>query len=233
MTPELRNSCRRESGEAADPSQRVCVLSDWERAELERYERQITVRFDMDIGGRLRRYTLDTWPSQAGRSAAMEPVRSWLEGDAGFWMGRNLVITGPAGEGKTGLAVGVARDLISSLALIDPHAQLRFFVVSDLLRDIRRSFKDAAAEDLEEIARTAELLVLDDLGSERPTPWARELLLRVVNYRDRHELPTIVTCNHSPRQLAADLGEPIVSRLVQDATRVHLDYGNLRLRRTA
>jgi DNA replication protein DnaC len=41
--------------------------------------------------------------------------------------------------------------------------------------------------------RTAPLLVLDDLGSQSATPWAREKLYQLLNYRYNRELPTVIT----------------------------------------
>jgi DNA replication protein DnaC len=37
------------------------------------------------------------------------------------------------------------------------------------------------------------LLILDDLGTEAMTPWAREKLYQLFNYRYNAELPTVIT----------------------------------------
>jgi DNA replication protein DnaC len=41
--------------------------------------------------------------------------------------------------------------------------------------------------------RRAPLLVLDDLGTESATPWAREKLFQLLNYRHAARLPTVIT----------------------------------------
>ena len=41
--------------------------------------------------------------------------------------------------------------------------------------------------------RTAPLLILDDLGTQTATPWAREKLYQIFNYRYNAELPTVIT----------------------------------------
>ena len=41
--------------------------------------------------------------------------------------------------------------------------------------------------------RTAPVLVLDDLGTESATAWAREKLYQLFNYRYNAQLPTIIT----------------------------------------
>jgi DNA replication protein DnaC len=41
--------------------------------------------------------------------------------------------------------------------------------------------------------RTAPLLILDDFGTQSATPWAKEKLYQLFNYRYIMELPTVVT----------------------------------------
>ena len=52
------------------------------------------------------------------------------------------------------------------------------------------------------------LHLLDDLGAESPTPWAREKLLQLVVHRHNARIPTVVTS----RSLA-DLPAALASRL--------------------
>ena len=42
----------------------------------------------------------------------------------------------------------------------------------------------------------ARLLVLDDLGTESATPWAREKLFQLLNYRYAARMPTVITTSH-------------------------------------
>jgi DNA replication protein DnaC len=58
--------------------------------------------------------------------------------------------------------------------------------------------------------REAELLVLDDLGSQQSSPWANEKLFQLLNYRYNMEMPTVVTAN--PKAVK-DMDERIRSRL--------------------
>jgi len=41
--------------------------------------------------------------------------------------------------------------------------------------------------------KSAPVLVLDDLGTESATPWAREKLYQLLNYRYVSRLPTVIT----------------------------------------
>jgi DNA replication protein DnaC len=52
--------------------------------------------------------------------------------------------------------------------------------------------------------------VLDDLGTENATPWAREKLYQIINHRYNERLPTVITSNQ--RDDAID--ERILSRML-------------------
>ena len=101
-----------------------------------------------------------------------------------------LVLTGEYGCGKTHLAAAIAneRATVGQPAL--------FIVVPDLLDHLRATFGPTSQtrfDKLFEEVRTAPLLVLDDLGTESASPWAREKLYQLFNYRYNARLPTVIT----------------------------------------
>ena len=49
--------------------------------------------------------------------------------------------------------------------------------------------------------RTARLLILDDLGTQSATPWAREKLYQIFNHRYTAELPTVITTASRPDEI--------------------------------
>ena len=55
-------------------------------------------------------------------------------------------------------------------------------MVPEMLGDIRRVIRDDDATcELMSLVKQAELLVLDDLGAERATEWAREVMLMIIS----------------------------------------------------
>jgi DNA replication protein DnaC len=81
------------------------------------------------------------------------------------------------------------------------------------------------------------LIVLDDVGAERPTEFALETLALIVEHNHVRGTPMIVTTNYSPSALAQRLGQDdpvlgqrIVSRLIEGALRIKLDRADLRAR---
>jgi DNA replication protein DnaC len=114
-----------------------------------------------------------------------------------------LVITGFYGAGKTHLAAAIANH---RAAIGDPPL---FVVVPDLLDHLRATFSPHSQSTFDrrfEEIRTARLLILDDLGTQSMTPWVREKLYQLFNYRSSAELPTVIT-------LSTDALEGIDARL--------------------
>jgi len=128
---------------------------------------------------------------------------------------RGIMFTGGIGSGKTFLAASIAN------ALLGHGVQVLFVVVPDLLDEIRASYDRQPAEDrvgelkLMEAARTAEVLILDDLGAHNYTEWTRNKLYSIINYRINNQLPMVITTNLLPEEIENYLGERTFSRIVQ------------------
>ncbi|MEA3335196.1 MAG: ATP-binding protein [Chloroflexota bacterium] len=121
---------------------------------------------------------------------ARDSARAYA-GDPRGW----LVLTGIYGCGKTHLAAAIANFRIEG-----HHEHPMFVVVPDLLDHLRAAFSPSGGAPLdvrfEEVRRT-DLLILDDLGTESATPWAREKLFQILNYRYEARLPTVITSSKS------------------------------------
>ncbi len=116
---------------------------------------------------------------------AVETARAFAENPSGW-----LAFTGPFGCGKTHLAAAVA-----NYRARQGHPVL-FVVVPDLLDHLRATFSPQSTVPFDkrfEEVRRAPFLVLDDLGTESATPWAREKLYQIFDYRYNARLPTVVT----------------------------------------
>ena len=94
------------------------------------------------------------------------------------------------GNGKTHLAAAIANYRANA------GEPVLFVVVPDLLDHLRATFNPSANVRLDkrfDEVKTAPLLVLDDLGTESATAWAREKLYQLFNYRYNARLPTVIT----------------------------------------
>lgn len=130
--------------------------------------------------------TLDTFDSRANVHA-FELVSAW-NGD------ENIVLSGQPGRGKTHLAVAALRREIEARG--KPG---RFVYVPKLLDEIRKRYADSwdgeRADEYEGRMARWPLLVLDDLGAERSTPWVLERITLLLEERQDRALVTVVTTN--------------------------------------
>jgi DNA replication protein DnaC len=118
-----------------------------------------------------------------------------------------LVFSGPNGCGKTHLAAAIANQAL------DNGAVVLFEAAPDLLDHLRAAFAPTATEVYDQLfskMREAELLILDDLGSQQSSPWANEKLFQLLNYRYNLSMATVITGN--PKGIQS-VDERIRSRL--------------------
>lgn len=179
---------------------------------------------------RFRDWSLETYPTDEwgvrGRAVAEDWIANHLGGSR-----RNLILWGNTGGGKSGLAWAICR------ALCEEQVACRFVNFLAALNEIRAAVgeKRSIREDWKRVP----VLVLDDVGSERPSGFAREQLVGLVDYRWSEDLATIYTSNMPLGALAERLspddpdfveGKRIVSRMRDGATVIHLDAPDRRLR---
>jgi len=58
-----------------------------------------------------------------------------------------------------------------------------------------------------------DVLFLDDLGAEKMTDFVRQSLYAIINYREQHELPTIITSNYNLSNISGKIDDRIASRI--------------------
>jgi DNA replication protein DnaC len=138
--------------------------------------------------------TFETFESRKGElpkaeeenlKQAVSHARAFAENPEGW-----LIFTGTYGCGKTHLAAAIANHNATQ------GRPALFVVVPDLLDHLRATFNPQSAVTFDqrfEEVRRAPLLVLDDLGTESATPWAREKLYQIFDYRYNARLPTVIT----------------------------------------
>jgi DNA replication protein DnaC len=105
--------------------------------------------------------------------------------------GLGLLFWGPAGTGKTHLAVAVLAELAANNG-----ARGRFCTFAALLDEIAHSYDKASLTSESGVLRSvleADILVLDDLGARKMTDWAADTLFTIVNGRYMARRPTLVT----------------------------------------
>jgi DNA replication protein DnaC len=154
--------------------------------------------------------TFATFDAQTGVTAeqkqnlerALAIARSYAEQPQDW-----LVFFGNYGCGKTHLAAAIAN------YQQERGNQVLFVTVPDLLDYLRLTFSPGATGNFDrrfQTVRNASLLILDDVGTESATAWAKEKLFQIISYRYIGRLPTLLTTSKA----LEELDERLQSRLL-------------------
>ena len=129
-----------------------------------------------------------------------------------------LLFEGSSGVGKTHLAVAVLRELVTSHGVTG-----RFVDYRDLLRSIQDSYNPVSESSELEILRPvldADVLLLDELGTRRPTDWVRDTVTQILNDRYKRERVTLITTNYGDDD--ADASVPTLAERIGPYARSRL-----------
>lgn len=130
-----------------------------------------------------------------------------------------LIITGKSGVGKTHLATAILNKLTEKDMLV-----LMGRLIS-LLDVIKGTYKDffSKEKDIIELYSKVDMLIIDDLGTERISSWALEKLYTIIENRNENKLPIIVTTRCNKESLLdrfyqsedKELAEAVIEKLYQ------------------
>ncbi|HEQ2186370.1 TPA: ATP-binding protein [Streptococcus pyogenes] len=103
-----------------------------------------------------------------------------------------LLLYGDVGSGKTYLACAIANELIER-----EQVKVKIMNLSQVINQIQKSAFKLDSNKIIDNLSNIPLLILDDLGIERDTSYAREQVYNIINSRYLKGRPTIFTTNLS------------------------------------
>ena len=123
----------------------------------------------------------------------------------------NLLLFGAPGLGKTHLSAAIAREVSEKgFSVVYDTAGHIFELFED--RKFNREEDEALSSDVSRILN-ADLLILDDLGTEMTTSFVQSALYRIINTRLMEKRSSIISTNLTPAQIAQRYTPQIASRL--------------------
>ncbi|MGB6975624.1 MAG: ATP-binding protein [Terracidiphilus sp.] len=222
---------------------RACQCQQAQREE----RRLVSAR----IPERYRDCTLDTFDTgykgaDVSLGNALTAARRFVEEYPVGTGGRGLLFVGSIGVGKTHLAVGVLRRLVR-----ERGARGLFCDYRELLKNIQNSYNPQVNTTELELLKpifAAEVLVLDDLGAQKPNEWVWDTVALILNTRYNDKQSTIVTTNYpdlprgagfkqsddgskpakSEDTLGDRIGDRMLSRLAEMCVRVEMKGDDIR-----
>jgi DNA replication protein DnaC len=127
--------------------------------------------------------------------AARMMVQRFVEGYPIETDGKGLLLTGDIGVGKTHVAVGLLKELITNRGV-----KGLFYDYRELLKEVQNSYNPEVSATELGILRPvfeAEVLVLDELGAAKPTDWVWDTVAQILNSRYNERRTTIITTNYA------------------------------------
>ena len=206
--------------------------------EMVREERRLAATH---IPERYRGCSLDAYSifreADPSLSKALRTARKFVEAYPVDTEGKGLLFTGSIGVGKTHLAVGVLQRLVQERGVRGLFCDYR-----ELLKNIQNSYNPQVNTTELELLKpvfAAEVLVLDDLGAQKPNEWVWDTVALILNTRYNDKQTTIITTNYpdlaaggggltDPERAAREptlgdrIGDRMRSRLAEMCVRVEM-----------
>jgi DNA replication protein DnaC len=124
--------------------------------------------------------------------------------------GRNLLLYGPSGVGKTHMAIAIAYKAIQN------GSDARFVTAAQLIDELSSASRDGALREALVPYTHPGVLVVDEVGYLSHGPDAANVLFQVVNDRYLHRRPVVFTTNKPVEEWGRVLHDPDLAEAILD-----------------
>ena len=156
------------------------------KAKQERLNRVLAMS---NLGERFREAAFENFKQTPETASCWDAFRKYAE-DFSRETTEGICIYGRPGNGKSHLAAALVN------AVIRRGYTAVFIEVPDLFARIKATYDGEGSEDrIMRSLASCDLLILDDAGAEKPTPWVREKFYQIINARYKDRKPVVITTN--------------------------------------
>ena len=127
-----------------------------------------------------------------------------------------LVLVGMTGSGKSHLLESIGRHTVYHKSAV------RYHLVAELLQKLRPRDSIGPELDVLDVANSPGVLLLDDLGMERPSDWVLEQLTVIVDHRYRTGKRLGVATNLTEKEFGDRMGARLASRIFDRINQINV-----------
>lgn len=172
--------------------------------------------------------TLETFDFKAVPALNKSQVTGFASGDLWIKSGRNLLIFGPSGAGKTHLAAAIGEKLVEA------GCRVFFSRTTDLVQQLQAAKREYALPSALEKLNKYDCLILDDFGYAQKDQTETSVLFELISERYENK-SLLITCNQSFAEwdnifMDKAMAIAAVDRLVHHATILELNVESYRKR---
>lgn len=131
---------------------------------------------------------------------------------------------GRTGLGKTHLSLAIANEVIKKGYSVVYGSLINFL---NKIKD-EQFDRDDGSVDTENMLIEADLLILDDMGTENPTAFKNAVLYNIINSRLCRGVPTIISSNLSLAEIRDTYPESLASRIIGTYEKVNFKGDDIR-----
>lgn len=171
------------------------------------------------IGMKFQNLNFENFNSNSENELAIAIAKDYVNKNITSANTNGLIIMGESGVGKTHLAASIANKLIENDKIVLMGR------LTTLLDMIKETFKDntRSENELIELYSNVDMIIIDDLGTEKISNWALEKLYTIIENRNENRLPIIITTRFDKQGLIErfsqsqddQLVDAIISKLYQ------------------
>ncbi len=140
--------------------------------------------------------------------------------------GQNIMFTGTTGVGKTFLSNCIAK------AMIEQCYSVVYLTATELFNIFSRgcfSYEEEASDEIDHYILDSDILIIDDLGTERANSFTVSKLFYCINERYGRKKGTIISTNLKPGEIRDLYSERIASRILSNYEIITLFGDDIRI----
>lgn len=215
----------------------VPVICECRKKELEKMQEEIDkkekqARLNQLLNNSLmdskfKNYRFDNWDHEIGNKRIFEITKRYSNNFSEIKeKGIGLIIYGLPGNGKTFASGCIANDLI------DRFIPVACISINSLLGRIKQGFNSSETEaNIINGLNNADLLILDDLGTELDNEWTKTVIYNIIDSRYRNGLPLVVTTNISFDDIKNKYHQRTYDRLIEMCTPLKNENSSIRTKK--